>query len=79
MPKAMEKKLRAEAEKKGLSGKRKNAYIYGTMRKTGWRPKKIRLKTLSQLDIHLECQYTTPLNGDRQLLFSLSPSKSYPL
>ena len=41
MPKAMERKLRAEAEKKGLSGKRKNAYIFGTMiKKTNWRPKR---------------------------------------
>ena len=33
MPKAMERKLRAEAKKKGLSVKRKNAYIFGTMMK----------------------------------------------
>jgi hypothetical protein len=38
MPEAMERELKKEAEKKGLTGKRKNAYIYGTMRKTGWRP-----------------------------------------
>ena len=40
MPKAMEKKLKKEATKKGLKGKRKNAYIYGTLRKTGWKPKR---------------------------------------
>jgi len=39
MPKEMEKKLKKEAAKKGLTGKRKNAYVYGTMRKTGWKPK----------------------------------------
>lgn len=39
MPKAMEKKLKGEAAKKGLKGKRRAAYIYGTMRKTGWKPK----------------------------------------
>jgi len=38
MPKAMEKKLKKEAKSKGLKGKRANAYIYGTMRKTGWKP-----------------------------------------
>lgn len=38
MPKAMERKLKKQAKKKGLTGKRKNAYIYGTMRKTGWKP-----------------------------------------
>ena len=40
MPKAMEKKLKKEAKKKGLTGKRANAYVYGTMRKTGWKPQK---------------------------------------
>jgi len=40
MPKKMEKALKKEAEKKGLKGKRKNAYIYGSLRKTGWKPKK---------------------------------------
>jgi hypothetical protein len=38
MPKELESKLRREAVKKGLTGKRKGAYIYGTMRKTGWKP-----------------------------------------
>ena len=38
MPKAMERKLKRQAKKKGLKGKRANAYIYGTMRKTGWVP-----------------------------------------
>jgi hypothetical protein len=36
MPKALERKLKAEARKKGLKGKKANAYVYGTMRKTGW-------------------------------------------
>jgi hypothetical protein len=39
MPKAMERELLKEAIKKHLSGKRKDAYVYGTMRKTGWTPK----------------------------------------
>lgn len=38
MPKAMERKLKAQAKKKGFSGKRAAAYIYGTLRKTGWKP-----------------------------------------
>jgi len=38
MPKLMEKKLKEEAKKKGLTGKREDAYVYGTMRKTGWKP-----------------------------------------
>jgi hypothetical protein len=40
MPKAMEEALGREADKKGLTGKHRNAYVYGTMRKTGWKPKK---------------------------------------
>jgi hypothetical protein len=38
MPKAMEKALKKEAKKKGLKGERADAYVYGTMRKTGWEP-----------------------------------------
>jgi hypothetical protein len=38
MPKALEALLEAEARRKGLKGKRKGAYIFGTMRKTGWVP-----------------------------------------
>lgn len=41
MPKALEKKLKAEAKKKGLKGDRANAYVYGTLQKvTDWKPKK---------------------------------------
>ena len=42
MPKALEHKLEREAESKGLKGKRKDAYVYGTLRKTGWKPKRER-------------------------------------
>lgn len=40
MPKALERKLKATARRKGLKGKRANAFVYGTLRKTGWKPKK---------------------------------------
>lgn len=42
MPKALEKKLKSEARKKFGSSisKRARAYVYGTLRKAGWRPKK---------------------------------------
>lgn len=33
MPKKLEKKLIAEAKKKGLAGNRKDAYVYGTIQK----------------------------------------------
>ena len=38
MPKAMERELKREARKKGLTGERADAYVYGTLRKTGWVP-----------------------------------------
>jgi hypothetical protein len=38
MPKALETKLKKKARKAGLKGDRANAYIYGTLRKTGWKP-----------------------------------------
>jgi hypothetical protein len=40
MPKALHDKLARQARKKGLKGKRAAAYVYGTMRKMGWRPGK---------------------------------------
>lgn len=38
MPKALENKLRKEGKKKGFSGERLSAYIFGTLRRTGWKP-----------------------------------------
>ena len=38
MPKALEDKLKREGKKKGFKGKRLNAYVYGTLRNTGWTP-----------------------------------------
>jgi hypothetical protein len=40
MPKAMHRALKKSARKKGLTGKRKNAYIYGTMARHKKRKKK---------------------------------------
>lgn len=38
MPAELERKLKTRARKMGLTGKRADAYTYGTMRKTGWKP-----------------------------------------
>ncbi len=38
MPKALEDELKRKAKTKGLKGKAKAAYVYGTLRKTGWTP-----------------------------------------
>lgn len=35
MPKAVEDRLKREASKKGLTGRRRDAYVYGTMNKLG--------------------------------------------
>lgn len=48
MPEKLEKELTNQAKKLGLKGDRKNAYIYGTMRKTGWKPKREIEETLSR-------------------------------
>ena len=42
MPKAMEKALKKEAKKKfgSSDSPRANAYVYGAMRKTGWKPER---------------------------------------
>ena len=38
MPKALERKLKKEVAGKNWSQEHKDAYVYGTMRKTGWTP-----------------------------------------
>lgn len=38
MPAEMERKLKARAKAMGLKGAHADAYVYGTMRKTGWVP-----------------------------------------
>ena len=39
MPKELENKLKNQISNKNWSKEKKNAYIYGTLRKTGWKPK----------------------------------------
>ena len=51
MPKALETKLRRQVNKKhpNWSKKRKDAYVYGTLRKTGWTPtRKKKKKTIKR-------------------------------
>lgn len=40
MPIAMERQLRRTARKRGYGKKRTDAYVYGTLRRTGWKPKR---------------------------------------
>jgi hypothetical protein len=44
MPKKLERELKKEAKKKHLKGENANAYIFGTLRKTGWKPKREKKK-----------------------------------
>ncbi len=38
MPVELERKLKKKAKQKHLSKEKTDAYVYGTMRKTGWKP-----------------------------------------
>lgn len=40
MPKELEQSLERSAAKRGLTGDRRDAYVYGTLRKTGWKPER---------------------------------------
>lgn len=42
MPKRLERELFATAKKRRYGKRRSNAYVYGTLRKLGWRPKRKR-------------------------------------
>lgn len=44
MPKKLEEALKKEAIKKGLTGARRDAYIYGGMRAKGWVPTREKMK-----------------------------------
>jgi hypothetical protein len=44
MPKELEQKLMKDGKKQGLKGDRLNAYVYGTLRKLGWKPTRKRNK-----------------------------------
>jgi len=65
MPKELEDKLKKQASKQGLSGDKADAYIYGTMRKTGWKPKREQHGSLSDIDFHENAaQRDTVMNGE---------------
>lgn len=40
MPKKLEAKLKRTARRRGYGKKRSAAYVYGALRKTGWKPKR---------------------------------------
>tara|TARA_R100000655_G_scaffold91884_2_gene132846 strand:- start:373 stop:507 length:135 start_codon:yes stop_codon:yes gene_type:complete len=44
MPAKQKKALTKAAKKRGLKGAKRDAFIYGTMRKTGWKPAKRKRK-----------------------------------
>ncbi len=65
MPKELEDKLKKQASKQGLSGERAGAYVYGTMRKTGWRPSREKQHgSLEDITFHEEAaQRDTVMDG----------------
>ena len=40
MPKALERKLKRTAKKRRYGRKRTGAFVYGTLRRLGWKPSK---------------------------------------
>ena len=38
MPEKLERKLREEGRKKGFTGERLDRFVYGTLRRQGWKP-----------------------------------------
>ena len=44
MPKKLERALQQQATRKGLRGQARARYVYGTLRKTGWKPPQQRHK-----------------------------------
>jgi hypothetical protein len=42
MPKKLEARLRRAARRKGYGKKREDAYVYGALRRAGWKPKRER-------------------------------------
>jgi hypothetical protein len=40
MPKRLELKLKRTARARGYGKKRTDAYVYGTLQRTGWRPRR---------------------------------------
>lgn len=52
MPKKLEKKLKKEARKKfgSTTSERARRYIYGSLRKTGWKPKREKSGVASDTD-----------------------------
>ena len=45
MPKELHAKLKRSGRKKGFIGKRLDRYVYGTMRKLGWKPSREKKKS----------------------------------
>jgi len=41
MPKALERKLKKICKQRGMGKTQCAQYVYGTLRKTGWKPKRV--------------------------------------
>jgi hypothetical protein len=56
MPKALERSLKVTARKRGYSKERTNAYVYGTLRKTGWTPSTQKKHRVLKKIIHMDAK-----------------------
>ena len=48
MPEVLERKLKAQAKKKGFGKERTGKYVYGYLRKTGWKPSREKKRVYSE-------------------------------
>ena len=71
MPEEVEKKLRREARKRKI--KDKEAYIYGTLRKLGWKPKKKNKKGKKRKRRQVTHLYQNSKNNNEALVLRYHP------
>jgi hypothetical protein len=65
MPEALERELKSQGRKKGLKGRNLDAYVYGTLRKTGWKPSGEGIHLASGEDIS-NLGPNTPVNEEQE-------------
>ena len=72
MPKELEDKLKKQASThKGWTDEHKDAYVYGAMRKTGWKPKREQHGSLNDITFHEE--------ADKDMGDVLCPAYTHPV
>lgn len=57
MPKELEARLKEEAREMGLTGEHADRYVYGTMRKIGWKPSRKWRKKAAKLEMNSKARH----------------------